>query len=85
MRNKLKRATTCRSFFLYNENHAIVAWFKRGLTDEQKVNKRDKKYFEKGSFEKGDSPARGNVACDKRVAVLQGIATPASRTDKVIL
>jgi len=23
------------------------------LTDEQKVNKRDKKYFEKGSFEKG--------------------------------
>ena len=40
------------AFFLYNENHAIVAWFKRGLTDEQKVNKRDKKYFEKGSFEK---------------------------------
>ena len=47
---------------MYNENHAIVAWFKRGLTDEQKENKRDKKYFEKGSFEKGDSPARGNVA-----------------------
>ena len=23
------------------------------LTDEEKVNKRDKKYFEKGSFEKG--------------------------------
>ena len=39
--------------FLYNENHAIVARFKRGLTDEQKENKRDKKYFEKGSFEKG--------------------------------
>ena len=39
--------------FLYNENHAIVAWFQRGLTDEQKENKRDKKYFEKGSFEKG--------------------------------
>ena len=40
-------------FLLYNENHAIVAWFKRGSTDEQKVNKRDKIYFEKGSFEKG--------------------------------
>ena len=40
-------------FLLYNENPTIVVGFQRGLTDEQKENKRDKKYFEKGSFEKG--------------------------------
>jgi len=28
------------SGFLYNENHAIVAWFKKRLTDEQKIIKR---------------------------------------------
>ncbi len=27
------------SFFLQNENHAIVARFKRGLTGEEKVSK----------------------------------------------
>ena len=27
-------------FFLYNENHAIVAWFNVGYADEWKVNKK---------------------------------------------
>ena len=26
-------------FLLYNENHAIVAWFHKGFADEQKANK----------------------------------------------
>ena len=30
-------------FFLYNENHAMVAWFKKGFADEQKANKKSAK------------------------------------------
>ena len=30
-------------FLLYNENHAIVAWFKKGFADEQKTNKKPAK------------------------------------------
>ena len=29
---------TSAVFLLYNENHAIVAWFNRGSADEQKAN-----------------------------------------------
>ena len=27
------------TFLLYNENHAIVAWLKRGFADEEKAKK----------------------------------------------
>ena len=31
--------TSVLSAFLYNENHAIVAWFERGSADEKKSSK----------------------------------------------
>ena len=33
----LKEAAVSSPFFLYIENHAIVAWFKKGLTGEKKL------------------------------------------------
>ena len=30
-------------FFLYKENHAIVAWFEKGSADDYKANKRQAK------------------------------------------
>ena len=30
---------------MYNENHAIVAWFKRGSADEEKANKKQWQNF----------------------------------------
>ena len=40
MKTKNRVALEAPLFFLYNENHAIVAWFKRGSADEQKANKK---------------------------------------------
>ena len=38
---KREPITKIGSLFLYNENHAIVAWFKRGSADEKKSSKYD--------------------------------------------
>ena len=42
------------SLFLYNENHAIVAWFKRGYADGQTANKKKtQKFCMNGSLREG--------------------------------
>ena len=41
LRNQNEKQSLVDCFFiLYSENHAIVAWFKRGSADEQKANKK---------------------------------------------
>ena len=66
----------CSAGFLYNENHAIVAWLKRGFADEQKTNKKIAQdvYMPKAPSERelsSECETEGECAHNKKEQILK--------------
>ena len=68
-----QRYSDCCAAFLYNENHAIVAWFKKAIAYKENANKKSEKnvFVSKAPSERDLAPKATEGECEMSMGQLQ--------------